>query len=335
MRALIPAILAALLGALPLPAPAAQRPGEPGRAAGAAQDQARWRAALDRDAAQRLGSAALAEIRSARSYILVRGPVSFPYTVRQPDGSYKPQRPAVAAAVRTPRGWVRIDSGGARQAFEPAAGRALDRLVLGLPFWAEPALGESRCTDPSGILVQARHLRRERVSAFPCGFAGLTGQAARIVLAGRITDWSEVPAAERPAGLPLARFDERTQAGFRHMSGLYDERMLAIRSHPEWQGQWRRITARQGDPPPLPDVDFRREMLLMAAMGPQRSGGYRVAIDKVLEQPGELLAFVRFISPGRGCGAIAAITSPVDIVRLPASDKNVRWVVERQAADCR
>ena len=197
---------------------------------------------------------------------------------------------------------------------------------------AEP---DSGCTDPSGALVLVRHRGRDRASAFPCGFAGLTGEAARIVLAGRIDDWSRVPAQERPAGLPLARFDERTQSRFRHMSGLYEERLLAIRSHPEWQGQWRRITARQGDPPPLPDVDFPSEMLLMAAMGPKPSGGYRVVIDKVLEQPGELLAFVRFVSPGRRCGAIAAVTSPVDIVRLPASAKTVRWVIERTAPDCR
>jgi PrcB C-terminal len=329
MRTIIPGILITLLCALPIESGAAQPP------AGNVQNQARWRAALEKDAAETLGRAAMAELRSARSSVLVRGPVSFPYTVRQPDGSYRPERPAVAAAVRTPRGWVRLGADGARHAFDPASARELDRLVPGRAFWAEPALGEAGCTDPSGILVLTRHLRRERVSAFPCGFAGLTGQAAQIVLAGRITDWSQVPAAQRPAGLPLARFDDRTQGSFRHNSGLYEERMIAIRSHPEWQGQWRRITARQGDPPPLPEIGFPREMLLMAAMGPQRSGGYRVVIDKVLDQPGELLAFVRFLSPGRGCGAIAAVTSPVDIVRLPASPKTVRWVVERQSADCR
>jgi PrcB C-terminal len=329
MRTFTTGFLGLLLATLPAAGIAAPA----GRAS--ALQQARWRTALEEDAARVLGRPAMAEIRSARSALVVRGPVSFPYMVRQPDGSYKPQRPAVAAAVRTPRGWVRIGAAGVRQAFEPAAGLELDRLVPGRAFWAEPPLGEASCTDPSGILVLARHLRRERVSAFPCGYAGLTGEAAQIVLAGRIDDWGRVPAAQRPAGLPLTRFDERIQGRFRHMSGLYQERLLAIRSHPEWQGQWRRITARQGDPPPLPEVDFPSEMLLIAAAGPKPSGGYRVVIDKVIEQPGELLAFVRFVSPGRGCGAIAAVTSPVDIVRLPASDKNVRWVIERQSADCR
>ncbi|HLL30220.1 MAG TPA: protease complex subunit PrcB family protein [Allosphingosinicella sp.] len=327
MRPVATGILALMWGALPLAAAAAAAP------ARAPDHQPRWRSQIERDGAQVLGSAAMAEIRSARTALLVRGPVSFPYMVRQRDGSYRPQRPAIVAAVRRPGGWVRLGAGGAPLPFDPAAGRELDRLLSGRALWAEPA-AEAGCTDPSGMLVLARHQRRERVSAFPCGAAGLTGEAARIVLAGRIDDWSKVPAEQRPAGLPLARFDERTQARFRSMIGLYQERLMPIRNQAEWLGQWRRINARQ-DPPPLPPVDFEREMLLMAAMGPQSSGGYRVTIDKVIEQPGELLAFVRFVSPGRGCGAIAAITSPVDIVRLPASPKNVRWVVERQSADCR
>jgi hypothetical protein len=304
-------------------------------ATAAAQPQSRGpaRPEFEPEAAAILGRDALAQVSAARSALLVRGPVSFPYMERQPDGSYRKQRPAYVAAVRAPGGWIRLSEGGRRRPFDAAAARALDRLVAGPALWREPA-PDSGCTDPSGAQVLARHQGRERAVAFPCGFAGAAGEAARIVLAGRIDDWSRVPAAERPAGLPLARFDERIASSFRHMSGLYSERLMAIRSPAEWQGQWRRITARQGDPPPLPPVDFRREMLLMAAMGPQPSGGHRVVIDKAVEQADELLVFVRFVSPGRRCGAIAAVTSPVDIVRVQSSARNVRWQVERQSADC-
>lgn len=288
---------------------------------------------LQREASVVLGGSVLARVRAASSALLVRGPLSFPYMDRQPDGSYRKQRPAYVAAVRGAGGWIRIAEGGRSDPFDPAAGRALDRLLAAPALWAERA-PEAGCTDPSGALALLRHRGRERAFAFPCGFSGTAGEAAGIVLAGRIGDWSRVPAAERPAGLALARFDAPTQARFRHLSGLRQERLMAIRSPAEWLGQWRRINARQ-DPPPLPALDFRREMLLMAAMGPRPTGGYRVVIDRVVEAPGELLAFVRFVSPGRGCGAIAALTSPVDIVRVPASPKTVRWTVERQAADCR
>lgn len=323
MRPIPSRMCAALTGALLIAVPVAAQP----------QGAGRWRTQIEREAEPALGRGILAQVRAARSALLVRGPVSFPYMVREPDGSYRKQRPAFAAAVRTAGGWIRFSADGRRGALDAAAGRALDRLVAGRALWTEPA-PESGCTDPSGALALARHQGRERAVAFPCGFAGLAGEAARIVLAGRIDDWSRVPASERPAGLPLARFDDRTASSFRHMSGLYRERLMIIRNEAEWLGQWRRINARQ-DPPPLPAVDFGREMLLMAAMGPQPTGGYRVVIDNVIEQPAELLAFVRFISPGRRCGALAARTSPVDIVRIPVSSKNVRWAVERQAADCR
>ncbi len=323
MRPMPSRISAGLMAAVLLAIPVAAQP----------QGAGRWRAELEREAGPALGRTALARVRAARTALLVRGPVSFPYTVRRPDGAYAKQRPAFAAALRTAGGWVRLSGDGGGEPFDADAGRALDRLLAGRALWTEPA-PDSRCTDPGGALMLARRQGRERTLAFPCGFAGLAGEAARIVLAGRIDDWSRVPASERPAGLPLARFDERTASSFRHMSGLYQERLMVIRDPAEWLGQWRRITARQGDPPPLPAVDFSREMLLMAAMGPQPSGGRRVAIDRIVEQPGELLAFVRFVSPGLRCGAIAAVTSPVDIVRIPASPANVRWVIERQASHC-
>ncbi|HEX8514446.1 MAG TPA: protease complex subunit PrcB family protein [Allosphingosinicella sp.] len=306
-----------------------------GSATASAQPQGtdQRRLEIEREAAPVLGRAALALVRSARSTLLVRGPVSFPYMDRQPDGSYRPQRPAFAAAVLSPDGWIRISAGGRRDRFDPAAGRALDRLLARRALWTGPS-PKSDCTDPGGALLLARHGGRKRAFAFPCGFAGPAGDAAGIVLAGRIGDWRQAPASERPAGLPLGRFDERLQSSFRHMSGLYQERTMVVRNSAEWQGQWRRITARQANPPPPPNVDFSREMLLVAAMGPQPSGGYEVVIDKVVDQPGDLLAFVRFVSPGRRCGAIAAVTSPVDIVRVPLSPKSVRWLIERQSPDC-
>jgi hypothetical protein len=76
-------------------------------------------------------------------------------------------------------------------------------------------------------------------------------------------------------------------------------------------------------------------MVLLAAMGPRPTGGYRVIIDRVLPRSEALEAFVRHISPGQRCGTTQAVTSPVDIVRVPATTKPVRWVVEQEVLDCR
>jgi hypothetical protein len=296
----------------------------------------RARSVLLTDAERMLGRAAAAEVLRAETLLLVRRPVQFPRMTQRPDGSWEREAPSVAAAVRTTAGWVLIGADGARHSFDRAAAITLDRLLAQPVFWTEPAVPPAMCTDPSGIVLMSRHHDRERISTFPCGLGGLTGEAAQIVLAGRISDWSSVAPDLRPSGLPLERFHESTQSRWRHMSGIHEQRTIAIRSFAEWEGQWRRLLAPlRAPPPPPPEVDFGREMLLMAAMGPQPRGGHSVVIDQVIDQDHELLAFVRFISPGPRCGAIAAVTSPVDIVRVPALTKNVRWVIERELTDCR
>jgi hypothetical protein len=290
-------------------------------------------AALDADAARQLHRDAMAEVRGARRSVAVRRSPSLPRMTRRPNGSWEPEQPVVVAAIRTDQGWLRLSADG-RQDFDAAAGAQLDRLFATRDFWTGPVLQEAGCTDPGGIVLRALDAARERVLIQPCGLTGLTGQMAQIVLSGRMTDWRDVPAGERPSGLPIGRFTEPATFSFRFSSGVYEERRLDIRAPEAWEAQWRRLTARQGPPSSLPAVDFSRHMVLLAAMGQRPTGGYQVVIDRVLEQPDALEAHVRHISPGPRCGTTAALTQPADVVIIPASPKPVRWLVEEQISDC-
>ena len=281
------------------------------------------RAVLEADAAAILGLAVVAEVHTAPAAILVRMPEQFPQRTNRP--------PSVAAAVRTPQGWLRIALGGARTPFDRSASLHLDSLLANPTLWTEPPTPDAMCTDPSGIVMLVRSGPSEKVATYPCGFSGLTGEAGEIVLGGGIRDWTKVPVALRPPGIPLRRL--RDLDAYRFMNGIYDQRRIEIRSEDEWRGQWMRIQ-RSRTPPPLPTVDFSREMLLLAGMGNQPSGGYVVTIERVLDQPDALVAYVRHTVPGPRCGAIAAITSPIDVVVVAATRKPVRWVVERTVNDC-
>jgi hypothetical protein len=73
--------------------------------------------------------------------------------------------------------------------------------------------------------------------------------------------------------------------------------------------------------PPLPHVDFAREMLIVVGTGERPSTGYSLRIDSVRlgrasGEARELRVYVTEWRPGRSCGVGWAITSPVALARL-------------------
>jgi hypothetical protein len=81
----------------------------------------------------------------------------------------------------------------------------------------------------------------------------------------------------------------------------------------------------------LPEIDFSREMIVIAAMGRRGNGAYRINIDGACEVDGQLVIFVRSID-GSSCTAPAIITATVDVARLPRIDLPV--VFRETEVDC-
>lgn len=141
------------------------------------------------------------------------------------------------------------------------------------------------------------------------------------------------PALAPAARFEMRRFDETVTGRLRFGSGLTQPVRAVVRSEAEWAALWRRITTGQS-PALLPPVDFRREMLLVAAMGARPTGGYTVRIVSAIDRGAEIEARAVQTAPGRRCGAIAAVTEPADVVRVTRSDKPVRWVVRAEITQC-
>ena len=97
---------------------------------------------------------------------------------------------------------------------------------------------------------------------------------------------------------------------------------LVIKSREEFSDFWKRLTAvvPPGDwVPPLPEIDFSKEMIVVSAMGFRPSSGYLIFIDGACEVDGQVEVFVSSVEDG--CGAeLAVLTAPADAVRLPRSD---------------
>jgi hypothetical protein len=77
---------------------------------------------------------------------------------------------------------------------------------------------------------------------------------------------------------------------------------------------------------PAPSVDFSHDVVLIAAMGTQRTGGYAIGIDTIRVQGDTLVAVVRLEHPGAGCMLAQMLTDPIAVVRVAGANHPVVFV---------
>ena len=98
---------------------------------------------------------------------------------------------------------------------------------------------------------------------------------------------------------------------------------LVIKNREEFSDFWKRLTER-GSPdrwvPPMPEIDFSKETIVVSAMGTRPSSGYGTMIDGVCEVDGQVQVFISNVeNPCRGA-QLTVLTAPADAVRIPRTD---------------
>jgi len=122
---------------------------------------------------------------------------------------------------------------------------------------------------------------------------------------------------------------------YRAFGGIADSLRFVVRDSAAWARVWAELvsTTRSADgspPPSAPAVDFRRELLLVAALGHRPTTGYRVEVANAAASADTLYVTVVRRAPDEHCVGMDAATYPVDIARLPRLDLPVR-IIEREA----
>ena len=95
---------------------------------------------------------------------------------------------------------------------------------------------------------------------------------------------------------------------------------LVIRSRDEFSEFWKGLTAKGQWAPPLPEIDFAKEMIVVAAMGERPTSGYSIIIDGVCEVDGHVEVFVSSFENACGGFVLTVMTAPADAVRIPQTD---------------
>jgi len=95
-----------------------------------------------------------------------------------------------------------------------------------------------------------------------------------------------------------------------------------IKTREEFSDFWKRLLAPVPPRkwPPMPEIDFAKEMVVIAAMGERPSSGYGIMIDGACECDGQVEVYVSSNENTCGGGGLAVVTAPADAVKLPQTN---------------
>jgi len=85
----------------------------------------------------------------------------------------------------------------------------------------------------------------------------------------------------------------------------------------------------------LPKIDFSKEMVVVVALGGRPTGGYGIVVDRAYERDDRLEVIVRSLTPAKSCFLIQATTAPVDIVRIPKTERSVVFRETEVVHECK
>ena len=107
-----------------------------------------------------------------------------------------------------------------------------------------------------------------------------------------------------------------------------DSVRMVVRDGAAWRTVWAQATSTQPAPPPLPTVDFEREMVLVVGAG-RMTPGDQIHVDSAGVRRDFFVAVVRTIVQ---CRPFPADAYPLEIVRVTRSDKPPTFVERRERA---
>lgn len=138
-------------------------------------------------------------------------------------------------------------------------------------------------------------------------------------------------AGDSPAAAPTGKMQTLTQGW---QSGIEARREVVVRDAGSFRALWAGHVAGRSPPPPLPAVDFSRELVVAVFAGAQPTGGYSLSPPSLEIGRGRTL--VRFVlkRPGPNCLSTQVVTQPFAMVRIPKGKATVEIKVTETTVDC-
>ena len=118
-------------------------------------------------------------------------------------------------------------------------------------------------------------------------------------------------------------------------SGIERQRFETLRDSAALRKLWQAHTAGVSPAPPVPDVDFSKEMAIADFSGTRNSGGYVLSISKITVYPDRVEIDLSLTQPGSDCMVTDALTQPFVFVKTAQSgDKPVNFNLATATKGC-
>lgn len=139
----------------------------------------------------------------------------------------------------------------------------------------------------------------------------------------------------------LAPVAQRDRLYYDDSGGIQDSLAMVITDPVLWGGIWTDATSRRSTPPPQPEVDLTRSMVIVVAWG-RRDPEDRIRVDSVgvheqLTPAGDReRVFKVVVRRVEGCAGFTADVYPLEIIRVPRVEEPVafEWRPIQRSPDC-
>ena len=118
-------------------------------------------------------------------------------------------------------------------------------------------------------------------------------------------------------------------------SGIERQRFETLRDAAALRKLWQAHNAGVSPTPPVPDVDFSKEMIIAAFAGTRNSGGYVLSISGITVYPDRIEIDLSLTQPGSDCMVTEALTQPFVFAKTAQSgDKAVNFNLAKASRGC-
>ena len=133
-----------------------------------------------------------------------------------------------------------------------------------------------------------------------------------------------------PEGRPIAFGTVHESSG--SSSGETGRGAFVITERTAWEHLWNRVHEGKSFVPPLPEIDFAKEMIIAVFQG--GGTGSRIRITQLVEMDRGLVVMVRESFPGPDCIVAQVITYEFDIIRTARNWKVPIFRLTHEVYDC-